>query len=90
MKTIEQLWRGNIDPIANFGCGDNNVNLLEAELCKRFDELEEKYKDEMIKLRKTINDYINVLQKQSFCEGFSLGTKIIAESFITAETLVNK
>lgn len=90
MKTIEQLWSGNIDPIANFGCGDRKVNIAEAEMCKIFDDLEEKYNDEITKLRKAVTNYANTLQKQSFCEGFSLGARITAEAFSTAEMLVNK
>ena len=91
MKTIEQLWQGNIDPIANFGGGHDEVHLLETEICKSFDDLGESYNEEKIlKLREKLNHYARVLQKKSFCDGFSLGCKITSEAFVNAEGLINK
>lgn len=69
---------------------NSKINALESELCKYFDELEEKYNEEIIRLRKAADKYAYVLQKQSFSDGFSLRCKLTFEAFINSEKLINK
>lgn len=44
----------------------------------------------ILNLIKEYSEYVNALQKQSFCDGFSLGVRIASESLIAAETLTLK
>lgn len=90
-KIIEDMFYGNIDPISRSGYNDPELRNMEAIICLEAEEIENTLCGEekkcVLKLIKKYNEYINALQKHSFCDGFSLGVRIAAEALISAESL---
>ena len=93
-KIIEDLFYGNIDPISRSGYNDPELRNMEASLCLKAEEIENSLcgeeKKRVLNLIKEYSEYVNALQKQSFCDGFSLGVRIASEALIAAETLTLK
>ncbi len=89
---IEDLFYGNIDPISKLGYNNPELRNMEANLCRKTEEIENtlfgEEKKGVLKLIKEFNEHINALQKQSFCDGFSLGARIATEALISAESLI--
>ena len=91
-KTIARLWNGTLDP-AKYSGADNselkqleqliqrNGESLEESIDKKAEEIFEKYID-------CVNEYIVLCNEQAFCDGFSLGAKIITEALLSAEQII--
>ena len=88
-KTIAKIWNGKLDPVRNLG--ENNPEmkqlgaLIQRNLKKLEETLDEHQKELFEKYDACISDYMVVISEQAFCDGFSLGSKIIAEALCGSE-----
>jgi len=89
---ISELWYGNIEPCVSFGKENHKVRQLEKLIGNRQQKTEEILSDEgremFEKYTEAVNEYISVVQQQSFCDGFALGTKLTAEAMVKAESVI--
>ena len=89
---IDELWYGNIESCVSFGKENHKVRQLEKLIGNRQQKIEEILSDEgrevFEKYTEVINEYIPVVQQQSFCDGFTLGTKLTAEAMVKAESVI--
>lgn len=88
-KTIEQIWGGNLDPIEFLWKSNNGLKQMEHALFRRLESLEKTLDSKQLgiyeKCVDDINQYIFETSKKSFCEGFSIGTRITAEAMLETE-----
>ncbi len=81
---IAELWRGNLDPSCYFGRNNSEIKKLENLMERNYVALEQKLNSEekeiLVKYSENVIDYIIVTSEQAFCDGFSIGMKIIAEA----------
>lgn len=91
-KTISELWSGNLDPITRLGMNNIEIEKMEKLMSDNYDKLKAKLNDEtkeiLEKYFDCVNDYVLLISEQSFCDGFCLGTKILAEALVSAEQLL--
>ena len=75
-----------------FGKENLKVRQLEKLIGNRRQKIEEILSDEgregFEKYIEAINEYIAVVQQQSFCDGFTLGTRLTAEAMVKAESVI--
>lgn len=82
-QTIQELWNGNIAPGENCGVGqfkieriavlmERNREALNQELGQQQKAIFEKYID-------CSEEYLGLLSEQAFCDGFCLGSRLMAE-----------
>lgn len=92
-KTIAQLWSGKLNPIEYLGINNKEIknleNLMQRNLEKLENNLDEKSQEIFEKYNDCINEYISILCEQSFCDGFCLGTKIVTEALNSAEQIIS-
>ena len=90
-KTIAELYNGKLCPIRNLGRFNDEIKHLETLIEKTREDLESKLNDEqrtsLKKFEGNINEYMCLLSEEAFCDGFCMGTKVIAESLINAENI---
>ncbi|MGM9574386.1 MAG: DUF6809 family protein [Oscillospiraceae bacterium] len=83
-KTIAQLWNGELEPVRYSGLNNPEIKQLEALTQRNGERLEESLDEKAKELLERYNDcikeYMTVLNEQSFCDGFCLGTKLAAEA----------
>ncbi|MBP3318650.1 MAG: hypothetical protein J6K94_01470 [Ruminiclostridium sp.] len=86
---ISKIWNGSLSPVRQLGEGNRECRELEKlmernlETLKR--ELGESAKETLRKYNLCVEEYLLVCCEQSFCDGFSLGTRITAEGFLGTE-----
>ena len=92
-KTIEKLWFGDLAPIDDFGKNNYELKRMERLMSDHLEliqeALKEKHNDLYNEFYNTMYDYILEATKQSFCEGFSFGTKLTSEAFICTENSID-
>lgn len=83
-RTIEDLWNGNIAPAEDCGVGDPEIESLvilmdrhKDQLCK---ELSQRHKDIFEKFVDCTEEYICLVSKCAFTDGFCLACKLMSES----------
>ncbi len=87
-KIIEELWDGQVIPIEFSGKTNNELRMSEANLLEKIDALSKSIGlSESNELQQLANECLTLTAKQAFCDGFSLGTRITAEAFLTADQL---
>lgn len=90
-KYIEKIWTGEISPVEFAKQPDREYKEAEIKLFGKIEKFEKlldaKQKAEFQVLIKTLNNFINISEKQAFCQGYSLGACIMSESFINAENI---
>ena len=83
-KTIAQLWNGELEPVRYSGLNNPGIKQPEALTQRNGERLEESLDEKAKELLERYNDcikeYMTVLNEQSFCDGFCLGTKLAAEA----------
>lgn len=86
MQTIKALWNGDIAPCEHCGSRDAEVNALiglmernREKLCEGLTELQ---KDVFQKYIDCAEEYLLRISELAFCDGFSLGSRLIAESLV--------
>ncbi|MGN1112977.1 MAG: DUF6809 family protein [Acutalibacteraceae bacterium] len=91
-KTITQLWYGNLEPVNHSGKNNPEMKQLDVLIKRNFEKLAkslgEKQSEILEKYTDCINEYITIVGEQSFCDGFCLGAKIIAEALSDSELTV--
>ena len=91
-KAVERIWNGNIEFIEHFGKNSHELRRLENILYRRLDMLEEmldeKQKEAYQICFEKILEYVSEVQKESYCDGFCFGGRLVAESFVGAEQLM--
>ena len=82
----------NLTPVKFSGINNPEIRELEDLIERNRTSLEEKLDKNQIEILKTytdcINEYILVFTEQAFCDGFSVGTKIIVEALTDAEKIL--
>ncbi len=91
---IKELWRGNIEPIARFSVGFEEMERL-AKLKERNRErlsalLNEEANAYLGKYNDCVDEYLCAVCEQAFYEGFCIGTKISVESLSGAEHILKR
>lgn len=88
--TIDQLWNGELAPVQTFR--EHNPKLKELEALaqsslKHFSgKLEEPLQQIFSVYNDCISEYIVEVSRQAFCDGFSLGMKLLSEALWENET----
>lgn len=80
---LAQLWNGNLKPIDTFGGDNPEMQELEAVLQRCLQQLastDHPQKTAVETCLARLQEYYIVSCEQAFCDGFSLGTKIITEA----------
>ena len=90
-KTIAQLWNGKLEPIRHLGKNNSEMkqlgDLMQRNL-KKFEEILNEHQRELFEKSDTcISDYIVAISEQAFCDGFCMGTRIITEALTGAEQI---
>ena len=90
-KYIEKIWLGEISPVEYIKQPNREYREKELMLFGKMEEFEEMLNEEQNEvfqiISRRMNEFINVSEKQAFCQGFSLGTCITAESYINADNI---
>lgn len=89
-STISDLWNGNLAPIRTFREHAPELQALEQQAQHRLDALAEELPEPLQKSLESYNnsltDYMVVLTERAFCDGFSLGLKLLSEAFFDQDT----
>ncbi|MBP3673569.1 MAG: hypothetical protein J6J18_07055 [Oscillospiraceae bacterium] len=87
-QTLEKLWNGNISPIESCGENDSEIQeilrLIESNRKDLTAELNEHQKEMFGNYTGCCEEYTYLITAQAFCDGFSLASRIWAETL--AET----
>lgn len=85
MKTIENLYYGNIYPCENMTRDNekykNLLRLYSKNQEKLLSTLTEEQKERYEKIHDCADELCNELEKQSFINGFRLGVQLVTEAF---------
>ena len=91
-KIISCLWNGQLDPIRYLGKNNSEMKQLEHFMQRNLDALEkvltEHDKVLFKKYSDCVNEYIVLISEQSFCDGFSIGAKIVTDALTDAERIL--
>ena len=83
-KTISQLWNGDLAPIQYFREHNPEIKHLEQLSQRNLDKLVSALDEPLQKLldpyNNCISKYMVVVSEQAFCDGFSLGLKLLSEA----------
>lgn len=86
MQTITDLWNGNIAPCEHCGSHDPVINNLIGLLERNREILSRGLTEaQMVTFQKFIDcsdEYLLRMMELAFCEGFSLGGKMIMETLL--------
>ena len=86
MKTIEELWYGNISPFEQCTRGYKRLKELLKLVARNRDELGEtltdKQKETPEKFEECMNEMHSITERDAFSYGFRLGVQLMAESFL--------
>ena len=86
MKTIDELWYGNISPFEQCTRGDKRLKALLGLVARNREELDgtltEKQKEILEKFEENMNEMHGVCERDAFSYGFRLGVQLMAESFL--------
>ena len=80
---MADLWNGNLSPITSCGKTAEIENLI-GLLAKNTDRLGKTLNEEQKKLfdryMQCIEEYMGLLTEEAFCDGFSLGVRLMTEA----------
>ena len=86
MKTIDELWYGNVAPFEQCTRGDQRLKELLSLVTRNREELDgtltEKQKEILEKFEENMNEMHGVCERDAFSYGFRLGVQLMAESFL--------
>ena len=77
MKTIDELWYGNVSPFEQCTRGDRRLKELLPLMARNRDELGET----LTKFEDCMNEMHSVTERDAFSYGFRLGVQLMAEAF---------
>ena len=86
MKTIDELWYGNIAPFEQCTRDDKRLKELLKLVTKNREELDstltDKQKETLEKFGECMNEMNSITERDAFSYGFRLGVQLMAESFL--------
>ena len=86
MKTIDELWYGNISPFEQCNRVDKELKELMKLVVRNREELDEtlteKQKETLGKYEDCSNEMHSITERDAFSYGFRLGVQLMAESFL--------
>ena len=86
MKTIDELWYGNIAPFEQCTRGDKRLKELLSLVARNREELDstltDRQKEILEKFEENMNEMHGVAERDAFSCGFRLGVQLMAESFL--------
>lgn len=84
-QTISELWNGTLTPIQHFRGHDPELEHLEHLLTRHRSELNATLpvpaQATLSCYYECVTEYISLLSERAFCNGFSLGLKLLSEAF---------
>ena len=85
MKTIDELWYGNISPFEQCTRGDKRLKELLKLVARNREELDatltDKQKEILEKFEDCTNEMHSVTERDAFSYGFRLGMRLAVEAF---------
>lgn len=89
-KIIEQLWNGNLAPVEYSGADSTELRNMECEAGRVLDSMEKHLTEKGQKLLLDYEAQKNACAAQAcmeaFCDGFSLGIRLVAEALMQTES----
>ena len=89
MKTLEELWYGNIDPQGRDIKKGSRIERILSLVVKNDDTMQamlsDMQKEQYEKLCDSQNELTGLLEREAFIEGFCLATKIMIDVISTME-----
>ena len=86
MKTLDELWYGNISPFEQCTRGDKRLKELLSLMARNRDELgaslTDKQKETLEKFEDCMNEMHSITERDAFSYGFRLGVQLMAETFL--------
>ena len=86
MKTIDELWYGNVAPFEQCTRGDQRLKELLSLVTRNREELDgtmtDKQKEILEKFEENMNEMHGVCERDAFSYGFRLGVQLMAEAFL--------
>ena len=86
MKTIDELWYGNVAPFEQCTRGDKRLKELLSLVARNREELgstlTDRQKEILEKFEENMNEMHGVTERDAFSHGFRLGVQLMAESFL--------
>ena len=86
MKTIDELWYGNVAPFEQCTRDDKRLKELLKLVARNREELDstltDKQKETLEKFEENMNEMHGVAERDAFSHGFRLGVQLMAESFL--------
>ena len=86
MKTIGELWYGNISPFEQCTRGDKRLKELLKLVARNREELDgtltDKQKETLEKFEECMNEMHSITERDAFSYGFRLGVQLMAEAFL--------
>ena len=86
MKTIDELWYGNISPFEQCTRGDKRLKELLKLVARNREELgeslTEKQKETLEKFEEALNEMHSIAERDAFSYGLRLGIRLMAEAFL--------
>jgi hypothetical protein len=86
MKTLDELWYGNISPFEQCTRGDKRLKELLPLMARNRDELgaslTDKQKETLEKFEDCMNEMHSITERDAFSYGFRLGVQLMAEAFL--------
>lgn len=90
--TISELWHGNLEPVCHSGKNNKDIKdsfrLKNRNLEKIQEVLNDSQKELLERYSESIDELMDLLMEQAFCDGYCIGTKLIAEALTGAENLI--
>lgn len=91
-ETIAQLWNGTLEPIRYLGKNNKEIKQLEDIIELDIEKLKNILTEQQLKIfeaySECANEYTVLIAEQAFCDGFSLGAKILTEALSHAQQIV--
>ena len=86
MKTLNELWYGNISPFEQCTRGDKELKELMKLVVRNREELDatltDKQKETLEKFEDCMNEMHSITERDAFAYGFRLGVQLMAEAFL--------
>ena len=86
MKTLDELWYGNISPFEQCTRGDKRLKELLKLVARNREDLDgtltDKQKETLEKFEECMNEMYSITERDAFSYGFRLGVQLMAESFL--------
>ncbi len=91
-SAIAQLWNGNVDPLQRFGRNNAEIRETERLMENSHEEMENLFnqteKESFKKYSALVDEYLMLNSEQAFCDGFSLGVKLVTEALISVDEIL--